>query len=117
VNDRVPDSSPALREGPAHLPAIQDCTIRAFSAARGDSPVVGASLRRTSHRLDGVDQWRRKNKPRQPTHRASSVIRREGRDDYWLNIGRVFPHGSRIRVSHLLEQEQKMNMLEVVSSS
>jgi hypothetical protein len=30
--------------------------------------------------------------PRQPTHRAYSVIRREGQDDYWLNIGLVFPH-------------------------
>ncbi len=28
----------------------------------------------------------------QPTHRAYSVIRREGQDDYWLNIGLVFPH-------------------------
>ena len=27
-----------------------------------------------------------------PTHRAYSVIRREGQDDYWLNIGLVFPH-------------------------
>ena len=26
------------------------------------------------------------------THRAYSVIRREGQDDYWLNIGLVFPH-------------------------
>src|SRR5208282_6871245 len=30
--------------------------------------------------------------PRQPTHRAYSVIRREGQDDFWLNIGLVFPH-------------------------
>jgi hypothetical protein len=30
--------------------------------------------------------------PRQPTHRAYSVIKREGQDDYWLNIGLVFPH-------------------------
>ena len=30
--------------------------------------------------------------PRQPTHRAYSVIRRDGQDDYWLNIGLVFPH-------------------------
>ena len=30
--------------------------------------------------------------PRQPTHRAYSVIRREGQDDYWLNVGLVFPH-------------------------
>ena len=29
---------------------------------------------------------------KQPTHRAYSVIRREGQDDYWLNIGLVFPH-------------------------
>jgi hypothetical protein len=27
-----------------------------------------------------------------PTHRAYSVIRREGQDDYWLNLGLVFPH-------------------------
>jgi hypothetical protein len=30
--------------------------------------------------------------PRQPTHRAYSVIKREGQDDFWLNIGLVFPH-------------------------
>ena len=30
--------------------------------------------------------------PRQPTHRPYSVIRREGQDDYWLNVGLVFPH-------------------------
>ena len=30
--------------------------------------------------------------PRQPTHRAYSVIQREGQDDFWLNIGLVFPH-------------------------
>ena len=29
---------------------------------------------------------------KQPTHRVYSVIRREGQDDYWLNIGLVFPH-------------------------
>jgi len=28
----------------------------------------------------------------QPTHRASSVIKREGQDDYWLNFGLAFPH-------------------------
>ncbi len=33
-----------------------------------------------------------REQPRQPTHRAYSVIRREGQDDYWLNIGLVFPH-------------------------
>jgi hypothetical protein len=30
-----------------------------------------------------------KNEPRQPTHRAYSVIRREGQDDFWLNLGLV----------------------------
>ena len=30
--------------------------------------------------------------PRQPTHRAYSVIKRDGQDDYWLNLGLVFPH-------------------------
>ena len=33
-----------------------------------------------------------KNQPKQPTHRAYSVIRREGQDDFWLNLGLVFPH-------------------------
>ena len=33
-----------------------------------------------------------KEQPRQPTHRAYSVIRREGQDDFWLNVGIVFPH-------------------------
>ena len=33
-----------------------------------------------------------KSEPRQPTHRAYSVIRREGQDDFWLNLGLVFPH-------------------------
>src|SRR5437763_2674519 len=30
--------------------------------------------------------------PAAPTHRAYSVIRREGQDDYWLNVGLAFPH-------------------------
>ena len=29
---------------------------------------------------------------KQPTHTAFSVIKREGKQDYWLNIGLVFPH-------------------------
>ncbi len=33
-----------------------------------------------------------KEPSRQPTHRAYSVIRREGQDDFWLNIGLVFAH-------------------------
>ncbi len=33
-----------------------------------------------------------KEQPRQPTHRAYSVIRREGQDDFWLNVGLVFQH-------------------------
>jgi hypothetical protein len=27
-----------------------------------------------------------------PTHRAYTVIRRDGQDDYWLNLGLAFPH-------------------------
>ena len=30
--------------------------------------------------------------PPAPTHRVYTVIKREGQDDYWLNIGLVFPH-------------------------
>ncbi|MBG0793188.1 hypothetical protein IYY11_07300 [Methylocystis sp. H62] len=33
-----------------------------------------------------------KEQPKQPTHRAYSVIRREGQDDFWRNVGLVFPH-------------------------
>jgi hypothetical protein len=33
-----------------------------------------------------------KSEVKQPTHRAYSVIRREGQDDFWLNLGLVFPH-------------------------
>jgi len=33
-----------------------------------------------------------KEQPKHPTHRAYSVIRREGQDDFWLNVGLVFPH-------------------------
>ena len=28
----------------------------------------------------------------QPTHRAYTVIKREGKEDYWLNLGIVFKH-------------------------
>ena len=27
-----------------------------------------------------------------PTHRAYTVIKREGKDDYWLNLGVAFRH-------------------------
>jgi hypothetical protein len=30
--------------------------------------------------------------PAAPTHRVYTVISREGQDDYWLNLGLVFPH-------------------------
>lgn len=30
--------------------------------------------------------------PATPTHRAYSVIKREGQDDFWLNLGLAFPH-------------------------
>lgn len=33
-----------------------------------------------------------RDQPKLPTHRAYSVIRREGQDDFWLNLGLVFPH-------------------------
>ena len=29
---------------------------------------------------------------RQPTHKAFSVIKREGKEDYWLDIGVALPH-------------------------
>lgn len=31
-------------------------------------------------------------KDTQPTFRVYSVIPREGKDDYWLNLGLAFPH-------------------------
>ena len=33
-----------------------------------------------------------REQPKVPTHRAFTVIRREGQDDFWLNVGLVFPH-------------------------
>jgi hypothetical protein len=33
-----------------------------------------------------------RDQSQQPTHRAYSVIKREGQDDYWLNLGLAFPH-------------------------
>jgi hypothetical protein len=33
-----------------------------------------------------------REQPKQETHRAYSVIPREGQGDYWLNLGLVFPH-------------------------
>jgi hypothetical protein len=33
-----------------------------------------------------------KEQPKPPSHRAYSVIRREGQDDFWLNLGLAFPH-------------------------
>ncbi len=33
-----------------------------------------------------------KEQPRLPTHRAYSVIKRDGQDDFWLNVGLVFAH-------------------------
>lgn len=29
---------------------------------------------------------------RKPTHRAYSVIKRDGQDDFWLNLGLMFKH-------------------------
>ena len=44
--------------------------------------------------------------PRQPTHRAYSVIKREGQDDYWLNIGLVLWMVVRIRAK--MAQRKKL---------
>ena len=30
--------------------------------------------------------------PAAPMHRVYTVIKRDGQDDYWLNIGLAFPH-------------------------
>jgi hypothetical protein len=35
---------------------------------------------------------RKKQPERQPTHRAYSVIKREGKQDYWFDIGLAFTH-------------------------
>ena len=29
---------------------------------------------------------------KQPTHKAFTVIKREGKEDYWVDIGVAFPH-------------------------
>lgn len=44
-----------------------------------------------------------RDQPRKATHRAYSVIRREGQEDYWLELGRVFPHKDGSGFSVLLQ--------------
>ncbi len=52
-----------------------------------------------------------REQPKQPTHRAYSVIRREGQDDFWLNVGLAFPHkdgrGSQ-EISDVYERAQEL---------
>ena len=38
-----------------------------------------------------------------PTHRAYTVIKREGKDDYWLNIGVAFGHEDKDGFNLLLQ--------------
>ena len=38
-----------------------------------------------------------------PTHRAYTVIKREGKEDFWHNMGLVFPHGDGEGFTILLE--------------
>lgn len=45
--------------------------------------------RRARQRLERSVPWQRRVKR---THRAYSVIRREGQDDFWFNFGLVLPH-------------------------
>jgi len=33
-----------------------------------------------------------RDQPKHPTHRAYTVLKREGQDDFWLNIGLAFQH-------------------------
>ena len=33
-----------------------------------------------------------RNQAKQPTHRAYTVVKREGQDDFWLNLGLAFEH-------------------------
>jgi hypothetical protein len=37
-----------------------------------------------------------RDQPQQPTHRAYSVIKREGQEDFWLNLGLAFPHPTKV---------------------
>jgi hypothetical protein len=41
---------------------------------------------------NGVLPMADRDQSRQPTHRAYSVIKREGQDDFWLNLGLAFAH-------------------------
>src|SRR3974377_650281 len=74
------------------VPAVPAIPSSRDPSLAGTRPCVpGACSRRTSQPLERSVPMADKE-PRQPTHRAYSVIRREGQDDYWLNIGLVFPH-------------------------
>jgi hypothetical protein len=63
------------------------------------------------------------DQPQQPTHRAYSVIKREGQDDFWLNLGLAFPHkdGTRALLQGSYDQvDQQLHggtLLSLVSST
>ena len=44
-----------------------------------------------------------RDQPQQATHKAYSVIKREGQDDYWLNIGAAFSHADGNGLNVLLQ--------------
>jgi hypothetical protein len=39
-----------------------------------------------------MESFMAEREPATPTYRAYSVIKRDGQDDYWLNLGLAFPH-------------------------
>ena len=60
-----------------------------------------------------------KKQSRHPTHRAYAVIRRDGQDDYWLNIGLVFSHndeGGFNILLHAVPLDGKVVCREIVES-
>src|SRR5437762_13609 len=74
------------------------CSVSAISSSREprwQAPglyVPDACSRRTSQPArHGVFQIAERQ-PATPSHRVYTVMRREGQDDYWLNIGLAFPH-------------------------
>src|SRR5476651_1086932 len=68
--------------------AIED--PRHLRAGRRQAP-LGACSRRTSQPLD-MESSNGGETTEHTDARAYSVIKREGQDDYWLNLGLAFPH-------------------------
>jgi hypothetical protein len=74
------------------LELVSAFVLRAGSALAGSRPVRAWSLLTQDIATARMESSMAERQPATPTHRAYSVIKREGQDDFWLNLGLAFPH-------------------------